>query len=233
VGIRRVLTSRSGGHSAAPYDSFNLGGAVGDDPAAVSANRGRLAGELGLSTDRLVWMDQVHGAEVVAVDGPRPGGVVGTDGLVTTTRGLGLVVLVADCVPILLADVDAGVVGVAHAGRPGAAAGIGQRAVVAMTEAGARPESLEVLLGPAICGRCYEVPPQMQADVEARLPGSACSTAAGTSGLDLRAGLARILVEAGVGRVTVDPRCTAEDPELYSYRRDGVTGRQAGVAWIE
>jgi hypothetical protein len=129
-----------------------------------------------------------------------------------------------------LADERAGAV---HAGRPGAAAGIAQQAVAAMAEAGAKPGAIEVLLGPAVCGRCYEVPPDMQADVETRLPGSACRTAKGTTGLDLRAGLTTALLEAGVGRVVADPRCTAEDPELFSYRRDGVTGRQAGVAWIE
>jgi hypothetical protein len=233
VGIRRVLTSRAGGRSAAPYRSFNLGNGVGDDPAAVSANRVRLAAEIGLAADRLVWMDQVHGTDVALVDGPRPDGVAGADGLVTATAGLALAVLVADCVPILLADEQAGVTAVAHAGRAGAAAGIGQRTVAAMVGAGARVASIDVLLGPAICGRCYEVPPRMQAEVEAQLPGSASGTATGTTGLDLRAGLARALLAAGVGRVVADPRCTAEDPELYSYRRDGVTGRQAGVAWIE
>ena len=233
VAVRRVLTSRAGGRSAGPYASFNLGGSVGDDPTAVAANRARLAAETGLPAGRLVWMDQVHDAQVAIIDGPQQTAVPKTDGLVTTTPGLGLVVLVADCVPILLADVEAGVAGVAHAGRPGAAVGIGQRAVAAMIEAGARPAAIEVLLGPAICGRCYEVPAEMQADVEARLPGSACATKTGTTGLDLRAGLAQALLAAGVGRVVADPRCTAEDAELYSYRRDGVTGRQAGIAWVE
>jgi hypothetical protein len=233
VAIRRVITSRAGGRSDGPYNSFNLGGGVGDDPAAVTANRARLASGIGLSTDRLVWMDQVHQAHVAIVDTPSEAALPRTDGVVTTTPKLGLVVLVADCVPILLADERAGVVGAVHAGRPGAAAGIAQQAVAAMAEAGAKPGAIEVLLGPAVCGRCYEVPPDMQADVETRLPGSACRTAKGTTGLDLRAGLTTALLEAGVGRVVADPRCTAEDPELFSYRRDGVTGRQAGVAWIE
>jgi YfiH family protein len=233
VTIRRVLTTRAGGHSAGPYRAFNLGAGVGDDPVAVTANRARLADGIGVPRDRFVWMDQVHGAEVARVDGPQPRSVAATDGLVTTTPGLALVVLVADCVPILLADEAAGVAAAVHAGRGGAAAGIGQRAVAAMVEAGARPESIEALLGPAICGRCYEVPPQMQADVEAKLPGSACTTAAGTTGLDLPAGLTEALLSVGVGRVVADPRCTAEDDQLYSYRRDGVTGRQAGVAWID
>lgn len=232
MAIRRVITSRAGGHSDGPYKSFNLGGGVGDDPAAVAANRARLAAEIGLHPDRLLWMDQVHQAHVAIVDGPADRALPRTDGMVTSTPGLGLVVLVADCVPILLADEANGVAGAVHAGRPGAAAGIAQQAIAAMTEAGAQPGSIEALLGPAVCGRCYEVPPDMQADVEARLPGSACRTAKGTTGLDLRAGLTAALLSAGVGRVVTDPRCTAEDPDLFSYRRDGVTGRQAGVAWI-
>jgi copper oxidase (laccase) domain-containing protein len=107
------------------------------------------------------------------------------------------------------------------------------RAVDGMRRLGARPAGTEALLGPAICGSCYEVPAGLQAEVERQLPGSACRTRAGTPGLDLRAGLAGQLAALGVARVVVDPRCTAEDPELYSYRRDGVTGRQAGVIWLE
>jgi copper oxidase (laccase) domain-containing protein len=103
----------------------------------------------------------------------------------------------------------------------------------AMCAQGARPADIDALLGPAICGSCYEVPPDMQADVERRLPGSAARTTAGTTGLDLRAGIARQLAAAGVPEVVHDPRCTAEDPDLYSHRRDGVTGRQAAVAWID
>ena len=90
-----------------------------------------------------------------------------------------------------------------------------------------------MLLGPAICGRCYEVPAAMRDEVEAALPGSAAVTHRGTPGLDLRAGLARQLRGAGVAGVAVDPRCTAEDPDLFSHRRDGTTGRQAGLIWID
>ena len=106
------------------------------------------------------------------------------------------------------------------------------RAIEAFRSAGGDPAQSDALLGPAICGACYEVPPGMQAAVESRLPGSAVRTRAGTAGLDLRAGLARQLAGLGVERIVTDPRCTSEDPELYSHRRDGVTGRQAAVAWI-
>src|SRR3954467_10356597 len=106
---RRVVTDRGGGRAASPYASFNLGDHVGDDPAAVAANRARVARELGVTDDRLVWMNQVHGAGVAIVDGPQDAVVPATDALVTSTRRLVLAVLVADCVPILLADHDRGV----------------------------------------------------------------------------------------------------------------------------
>ena len=105
---RRVVTDRRGGRSRSPYDSFNLGDHVGDDPADVAANRARLARELGVAEDRLVWMNQVHGTGVAVVDGPQDGPVAATDALVTATPGLVLCVLVADCVPVLLADPGAG-----------------------------------------------------------------------------------------------------------------------------
>ncbi|MGI8870083.1 MAG: peptidoglycan editing factor PgeF [Mycobacteriales bacterium] len=230
--VRRVLTTRRGGRSAAPYDSFNLAAGGGDDPVAVQANQIRLAATVGLGPDRLVWMDQVHGDHVVVVDGPQRRPIAATDALVTAARHLVLVVRVADCVPVLYADQRAGIAAVAHAGRPGARAGIATKVVEEMLRLGSRVEDIDVLLGPAICGACYEVPADMQADLEAHLPGSACTTSAGTAGLDLRAGLTAALRSAGVGVVVADPRCTREDPDLYSYRRDKVTGRFGGLAWI-
>lgn len=232
--IRRVVTTREGGVSAPPYASFNLGAHVGDQPDAVAANRERLAAGVGLPAARLVWMEQIHGRTVATVESaPRFGAVPATDALVTAQPGLAVVVLVADCVPVLLADPVAGVVAAVHAGRVGARVGVLPAALDAMAQRGARIERVEVLLGPSACGQCYEVPPEMQADVAAQLPGSACRTRRGTAGLDLRAGLWRQLADAGVARVGVDPRCTMEDPTLYSYRRDGTTGRLAALTWFE
>lgn len=231
--VRRVLSLRTGGSSAAPYASFNLGDHVGDDPAAVRRNRERLAGALGMGTERLVWMEQVHGREVRFVDRPEELPVAMTDAVVTTTPRLALNVLTADCVPVLLWDDEAGVIAAAHAGRHGVRLGIVPRTVQVMVEAGARPDRITALLGPAICGQCYEVPPQMQDDVEAHAPGSAVRTRVRTTGLDLRAGILGQLATAGVDQVQVDSRCTAEDDTLYSYRRDGRTGRQTAVIWID
>lgn len=195
VRIRRVVTTREGGVSAPPYASFNLGAHVGDRAEAVAANRDRLATGVGLPTDRLVWMEQVHGRTVAIVDGPRPQPVPATDALVTAEPGLAVVALVADCVPVLLADPAAGVVGAVHAGRVGARVGVLPAALEAMQRLGARIERVEALLGPAACGQCYEVPAAMQADVAAHLPGSACRTRQGTTGLDVRAGLWRQLAK--------------------------------------
>jgi len=231
--VCRVVTTRAGGSSAPPYDTFNLSLASDDDPVAVSSNRARLAESIGLPPDRLVWMRQVHGATVHVVDGPSGSDLPTGDALVTTQRGLALVALAADCVPVLMADPIAGVVAATHAGRPGAAAGVALATVKAMVGLGADRSRIDVLLGPAVCGSCYEVPSAMRDDVDAVLPGSATLTRRGTPGLDLRAGLTRQLKATGVGTVVVDPACTIEDPRFYSYRRDGVTGRFAGVAWLE
>ena len=117
--VRRVITTRAGGVSVSPYDSFNLGDHVGDDPEAVAANRIRLAEQIGVAAGSVVWMEQIHSRNVTVVDGPVPEPVPATDALVTTTPGLALAVLSADCVPVLLSDDDAGVIAGVHAGRVG------------------------------------------------------------------------------------------------------------------
>ena len=238
--VRRVVTTRAGGRSTGPFARFNLSAGVGDDPAAVAANRRRLATELGVRG--VVFLDQVHGTQVAVVDAvPRPGDPdrPGSDAAVTALPGVALAVLSADCVPVLLADPRAEVVGVAHAGRVGAAAGVLPRTLEAMTALGAHAGDCDALLGPAVCGACYEVPAAMRDEVETTLPGSATCTRRGTPGLDLRAGLRAQLAALGVGRVGVDPRCTVEDPDLYSHRRatgrggPGRTGRLAAVTWLD
>jgi YfiH family protein len=227
------VTTREGGVSAAPYESFNLGDHVGDQPEAVAANRKRLAEGIGLGPDRLVWMEQVHGRTVGVVDGPREGPVEVTDALVTAEPGLGLAVLTADCVPVLMGDSVAGVIAAVHAGRVGARLGVVPAALKAMIELGAQADRVEVLLGPAVCGECYEVPAAMRADVEKHLPGSASKSRSGKPALDLRAGLWAQLAELGVGKLGMDPRCTFEERSLFSHRRENGTGRLAGVIWME
>lgn len=233
VRIRRVTTTRVGGVSAPPYDTFNLGDHVGDDPEAVAANRKRLAAAIGLDEDRVIWMNQVHGDRVTVVDGPRDTPVDDTDAMVTTTPRLALAVVTADCVPVLLADARAGVVGAIHAGRVGAQRGVVARAVEAMLEAGALAGDISALLGPAVSGPNYEVPDAMAAEVEAALPGSRTTSVRGTAALDLRAGIAHQLRDLGIEAIDSDPRCTVADRTLFSHRRDGPTGRSASLVWME
>ncbi|MFC8933931.1 peptidoglycan editing factor PgeF [Rhodococcus sp. NPDC057135] len=231
--IRRVVTSRAGGVSASPYESFNLGDHVGDDPAAVDANRRRLAREIGVEPDHLVWMEQIHSRNVTVVTEPTDEVVPVTDALVTTVPGLALATLSADCVPVLLSDEEAGVIAAVHAGRIGARIGIVPRVLAEMVRQGADVSRIGAFLGPAASGRQYEVPAAMRADVEKHLPGSATRTEKGTPGLDLRAGLRKQLLAAGVSGVAEDPRCTIEDRALFSHRRESLTGRQAAVIWME
>ena len=233
VRIRRVSTTRAGGASLPPFDTFNLGDHVGDDPAAVAANRIRLAAAIGLSPDRVVWMNQVHGDHIEVVDGPRDTAFDDTDGLVTRTPRLALAVVSADCVPVLLADARAGVVAAVHAGRVGARDGVVARAVEVMLSVGAHEPDISVLLGPAVSGRNYEVPAAMADEVEAALPGSRTTTSKGMPALDLRAGIACQLTALGVSAIDIDPRCTVEDVNLFSHRRGAPTGRLASVVWME
>lgn len=232
VRIRRVTTTRAGGVSKPPFDTFNLGDHVGDQPAAVAANRARLAAAIGLPLQRVVWMNQVHGDRVAVVDGPRAA-PDDTDALVTMTARLALAVVTADCVPVLLADARAGVAAAVHAGRVGAQRGVVARTVEAMLGLGAQADDISALLGPAVSGANYEVPEAMADEVEAALPGSRTTTSAGTAGLDLRAGIACQLRELGVTSIDIDPRCTVADPTLFSHRRSAPTGRLASLVWME
>ena len=229
--VRRVTTTRAGGVSKPPFATFNLGDHVGDDPVAVAANRARLASVTGLG-DRIVWMNQVHSANVAVVDAPGQT-LDDTDGLVTATPGLALAVVTADCVPVLMSDARAGVVAAVHAGRVGAVNGIEGRALETVLAAGARIEDISVLLGPAVSGVNYEVPDAMADEVEAALPGSRTTTRHGTVGVDLRVGIAGQLRSLGVRSVDIDPRCTVDDSKLFSHRRDAPTGRLASLIWLE
>lgn len=230
--VRMVFTSRAGGVSRSPYDAFNLGTHVGDDPADVAANRQRLADILELPAKRFVWMEQLHTNTVTVVDGPADEPVAATDAIVTREKNLALCVLVADCTPVLLSDHSAGVIAAAHAGRMGARNGIVRRTVEEMVALGAAPERIQVLLGPAAAGESYEVPAEMAADVEKHLPGSRTTTKQGTAGIDVRVGLVHQLMGMGVTHIDADPRDTITDTDFFSHRREGVTGRQAGVIWM-
>ncbi|MFE7752084.1 peptidoglycan editing factor PgeF [Streptomyces sp. NPDC057428] len=234
-GAHFAFTDRWGGVSAAPYAELNLGGAVGDDPAAVRTNRERAARSLGLDPAGVVWMNQVHGRDVAVVDGPwgEASEIPAVDAVVTARRGLALAVLTADCTPVLLADPTAGVVAAAHAGRPGLVAGVVPAAVEAMTALGAEPSRIVAHTGPAVCGRCYEVPEQMRADVAGAVPAAWSRTSWGTPAVDVTAGVHAQLEELGVGDRHSSPFCTLESGDHFSYRRDRTTGRLAGYVWLD
>lgn len=226
---RFAFTDRHGGVSRALYAELNLGDHVGDDDGAVAENRRLLADRIGLPHDRVLYMNQVHGAGVAVVDGPSNGPAAQADALVTRERDLALVVLVADCVPVLLSDPDAGVVGVAHAGRLGLVAGVVPAVIGTMQRLGAA--AITARVGPSVCGLCYEVPDRMRAQVSSAVPVAYGTTRQGTPSVDVAAGVEAQLRTAGVDFSRL-AGCTMEDPGLFSHRRDNTTGRFAGVAWL-
>ncbi|MCJ1681235.1 peptidoglycan editing factor PgeF [Streptomyces sp. APSN-46.1] len=234
-GAHFAFTDRWGGVSAVPYEELNLGGAVGDDPAAVLANRVIAARALGIDPELVVWMNQVHGRDVAVVPGPwgPAADAPSVDAVVTTRRRLALAVLTADCTPVLLADPVAGVVGAAHAGRPGLVAGVVPAVVEAMVGLGAEPGRMTARTGPAVCGRCYEVPAEMRDAVAEVVPAAYAETSWGTPAVDVVAGVHAQLAEAGVAHLHRSPVCTLESRDHFSYRRDRVTGRLAGYVWLE
>ncbi|MDF3045457.1 MAG: laccase [Ornithinibacter sp.] len=220
-GVTRAVTDRSDGVSAGRYAGLNLGAHVDDQPEAVAENRRRLAEKLGRP---VLYMAQCHGADVAVVDG-MPVQAPRCDAVVTRTPEVALAVLVADCVPVLLSSTG-GVVAAVHAGRPGLLARIVPRTLDVMADLGAGV--VDAVVGPSVCGRCYEVPEEMRGAAAREQPVSAAVSWTGTPAVDVGAGVVAQLHDAGV-RVRWLPGCSRERPDLYSYRRDGLTGRFAGI----
>ncbi|GGO75146.1 peptidoglycan editing factor PgeF [Nonomuraea cavernae] len=229
-GVHVAVTDRHGGVSAPPYGSRNLGGMVGDDPEAVRANRAAVAAELGVRA--VVFMRQVHGADVAYVNEPYGDDPPPLDGVFTTEPRLALASLGADCPAVLVADPVARMVGAAHSGRPGTEAGVTTALVEAMAAKGAAPARMVALIGPGACGRCYEVPAELRERVAERVPGTWSTTSWDTPALDLRAGIEAQLRGTGLTDVRHDDRCTIESAELYSHRREQPGGRFAGLIWL-
>jgi len=225
-GVDWGFTSSIAGSSVGDFSGLNLGGRVGDDPLAVESNRSLVASSFGVQRDRLLFMDQCHGSDVVVVQGPWVAQLPAADGLVTTSTDVALAVLVADCTPVLLVDREAGVAAAVHAGRPGMISGIVGRAVEIMTDLGAR--SISAAVGPSVCGRCYEVPEAMREQAADVSPVSAAISWQGTPAIDVAAGVVDQLRARSVA-VQWIAGCSRESPELYSYRRQHRTGRFAGV----
>jgi polyphenol oxidase len=225
-GARAVFTTRRGGGSRGPYAELNLGFSTDDDPATAADNRARLRRDVGAPP--AAFMYQVHSAEVrVLEDLEQAAERVQVDGQATALRGIAPAALGADCLPVAIAG--GGAVAVVHAGWRGLEGGVigaGVRAVCDL--AGVAPDALGGAIGPGAGRCCYEVGPE----VHARFAGYADAHAG--DNLDLPAIAAAQLRDAGVGAVHDLGMCTICAPELFfSHRRDaGVTGRQAGLAWL-
>ncbi|ABM62998.1 peptidoglycan editing factor PgeF [Halorhodospira halophila] len=230
-GVRALTTVRSGGHSAAPWASFNLATHTGDDPAAVAANRRLLRDCAELPADP-VWLEQVHGAEVVAAHRVARG--VRADAAWTDRAGVVCAVLTADCLPVLFAARDAQVVAAAHAGWRGLAGGV-LEAVVAVLPVPAA--ELHAWLGPAIGPTAFEVGPEVVEAFTARDPGAAEGFIPGAANrwyADLYRLARRRLQAAGVAAVHGGGWCTYTDrARFFSHRRDGPTGRMASLVYRE
>nr|WP_203708714.1 polyphenol oxidase family protein [Cellulomonas marina] len=257
-GVVAAFTTRHGGVSRPPWDALDLGLHVGDDPAAVRENRRRLEGVLGLPVS---WARQVHGTAVLVVppagaatgagadgdgqdheqgpgqdhgQGDGPDDLGEADALLVAHPGTAGAVLVADCVPVLLADAAAGVAAAVHVGRRGLVAGVLAAALGAMTARGARADRVRAALGPAVAGRSYEVPATLREEVADLVPAAAATTAWGTPALDLPAGVRGVLAGLGVTSVVDVGVDTFADADQFSYRRagGGATGRSAGVVGL-
>lgn len=236
-GVSAMMTTRQGGVSAPPFDSLNLGAAVGDDPVAVERNRARFAQALGV---RPVYLDQVHGTRVIRLDeghAQAPGAPAEADASFTTRPGLACCVQVADCLPVLFAAPQGRGVGAAHAGWRGLAAGVLERTVQALCEASCSDASeLACWLGPCIGPRHFEVgvdvldafgatPATPGPDFTPGHPGKWFANLVGLARARLRA--------AGAVRVHGGEWCThAQADRFFSYRRDGATGRMVAAVWL-
>ncbi len=226
-----LFTSRRGGSSAPPFDDWNLALHVGDDQAAVLRNRVAVARAGGFDPQRMVMMRQCHSNAVEVVGGAdQPAEIQGVDGLVTAEPDRAVVALAADCVPVALVEPQSGIVAAVHSGWQGMVNDVVGAALAAMVDLGADAQQIRASLGPAICGKCYPVPPERAQEAAEAWPDSRATAPDGQPGIDVRAGLRQRLRAAGV-LVEYIGGCTAEDPELFSYRRDGLTGRQGVAVW--
>lgn len=217
------FTDRTGGLSTGAFLSNNVATHVGDEVATVLANRARLESDLGLP---IQFMDQVHG-DVVATIGNEIVVAPTADALITQSAGIGLAVMVADCIPLLLSNASS--VAAVHVGRKGLMNEVAMSAIQAMRSIDS--SEITAVVGPSICGQCYEVSEDIYEEVSTRFPLAASTTSDGGFALNLSRALMDQLQKSGV-RVVDEGRCTVEDSALYSYRRDGVTGRQVGVVWL-
>ncbi len=217
-----TFTNRTGGASLGAFASLNLGDHVGDDAERVAENRKSIERDFG----PIQFMNQVHGDRIAIVEevtdlAPE------ADALITGIPGVAIAVMVADCIPLILTSKE--VVAAVHVGRKGLANDITRKTIRTMEDMGAG--AITAHIGPAICGSCYEVSQDIQNEIVAQHPKAKAKTREGTPSLDLVGGLKAVLIEEGVD-IKSRFECTVENLDLFSYRRDGVTGRQAGIVCL-
>lgn len=217
--MESFFTNRHGGFSHGDYSSWNLASHVGDDQTDVERNREKLRERIG----NFAIMSQVHGDTISVID-QVPAQVPVADALITANPDLALIVMVADCIPLLLRSEK--LVAAVHVGRAGLMNSIAVKTVAKMRILGST--EITGYIGPAICGSCYEVPQDLYDEVVAVHPLAASKTKTGTPALDLPTALIAALSEVNV-KVGKSAGCTLEDEDLFSYRRNQRTGRQAGV----
>jgi YfiH family protein len=217
--MKTRFTRRTGGVSHGAFASLNLGLHVGDVDGDVLRNRDIAAASL----NPVQYMNQVHGDRIAIIEEVTDEAPT-ADALVTGIPGIALAVMVADCIPLLLAAEQC--VAVVHVGRRGLMNGITTKTLSLMREMGA--EKITAIVGPSICGKCYEVSEDIYQEVVTAHPLAASSTALGTRSLDLPGALEAVLQDEQLSIINKF-ECTLESDDLFSYRRDGVTGRQAGI----
>jgi YfiH family protein len=226
--VRVLFTNRLGGVSRSPYSSLNLATHVGDDPYCVAANRRKIAATLAVPTAPVVTIRAEHANNVRVVAGDEPIGSM-CDGLVSKTPNTVLLALAADCAPIVLFDPMNRVIGVGHCGWRGVVCGLAAALVSTAVALGGQRTNMRAMIGPTICQSCYRVDAERGAQFAAVAPAHVTQSATGAR-LDIRGAVVDQLRADGVA-VELVGGCPPEDPELFSYRRDGVTGRH-GVAVV-
>ncbi len=228
--IAFAFTDRTGGGSTGPWSSLNLGTSNGDAPEQVERNLDALGAAVGV--ERLVRMTQVHGDEVAWASDLAVGEIPVADALLTDQAGVGVLVRVADCTPIVLAAPREAMAGVVHCGREGLVKGVVASAVHALRARGAT--TVHAFVGPRACGRCYELPAELADAVAAVVPEARSTTSWGTPAIDVGAGVRAQLaaLDVEIDDLGAD-ECTIEDERWFSYRRQGQdSGRFGAVAVI-
>jgi hypothetical protein len=229
--IRWAFTDRSNGVSVAPFDSLNLAEHVGDVPDAVRRNRAKVSELIGVDVDAVVAMAPVHGNAVGIVTPSSLSPIPNVDAMVSTAVDRALLVVGADCSPVVLGDGIAGVIAVAHSGWRGIEANVVANTVEAMCDLGASIDQISAIVGPSVCGHCYQVDRERFEMTIRRASDAGVIRDDGTLGLDIRRGVIQQLREVGV-RTSSWGGCTFEDQNLFSYRRDQTTGRHGAMIAI-